>query len=67
MQKVAVDMMRIDSDSAVRRPIRSPKWPQTRPPIGLMTKEIANTANVASRPVAGEASGKKTRAMTVAR
>ena len=32
-----------------------------------MMNEIANTANVASSPVAGEESGKKTRAMVVAR
>ena len=60
MQNVDADMMRIDSDNAVRRPILSPKCPQTSPPIGRMTNEMANTANVASRPVVGAASGKKT-------
>ncbi len=37
-------MIKIDSESAVRRPILSPKCPHTMPPIGRTMNEIANTA-----------------------
>ncbi len=60
-------MMMIDHDSAARRPIRSPIAPQTMPPTGRITKEMANTAKVASRAAAGAISGKNTTAITVAK
>ena len=44
MTKVAPDMMKIESERVFCRPIRSPKWPQTMPPIGRTMKESAKTA-----------------------
>ena len=67
MTVVAPDMIRIDQDSAVLRPMRSPMLPQTMPPIGRMTKESAKTAKVASSAACGAISGKKTAAITVAK
>src|SRR6478735_12232634 len=63
MQKVAPDMIRIDRERAVRRPTRSPMWPQTKPPSGRTRNEIAKRANVSRRAVWGLDSGKKTAAM----
>ncbi|MCY1462897.1 hypothetical protein D9M71_807200 [compost metagenome] len=67
MQKVAPDMIRIDSDRALRRPKRSPIWPQTMPPMGRTMNDRANTAKAASSPVVLSACGKNTTAMTAAR
>ncbi len=65
--KVAADMMRMDSDNAVRLPTRSPKCPQKIPPIGRMTNDTANTAKVDSSPAVADDSGKNTTAIVVAR
>ena len=67
MQNVAPDMIRMDSDSAVRRPTLSPMWPQTNPPSGRTRNEIANRAKVSRSPVWGSDSGKKTVAIVTAR
>ncbi|MOA68808.1 hypothetical protein D3C78_1966110 [compost metagenome] len=67
MQKVEIDMIRIDNDSAFRRPWRSPKWPQTTPPNGRTRNDRANTAKVASKPLVLSVCGKNVAAMMVAR
>ena len=67
MQTVAPDMIRIDQDSAVRRPTRSPIRPQMIPPSGRIKKEMANTAKVASSAVVGSDSGKNTLEIVAAR
>jgi hypothetical protein len=43
--------MRIESESAERRPILSPKCPHTMPPSGRTMNEMANTAYAASSPL----------------
>ena len=67
MRKVEPDMMRIDHDSAQRRPKRSPHAPQTTAPTGRRRKDIANTpkADIVSTVLSLE--GKKTCPMTTAR
>ena len=67
MQNVATDMIRMESDSAVRRPTLSPMWPQTNPPSGRTKNEIANTREGRSSPVWRSDSGKKTVEMVTAR
>ncbi|MNE24448.1 hypothetical protein D3C80_1177380 [compost metagenome] len=67
IQKVEIDMIRIDQDSALRRPYLSPKCPQTSPPSGRTINDSANTANVASSAVVLSVCGKNVSAMTVAR
>lgn len=61
------DMMRIDQDSAHRRPLRSPSEPQMMPPMGRRMNDSAKIAKVCSIAVVLLAWGKKTTAMTVAR
>ena len=46
MKNVDPDMMRIDHDSAQRRPQRSPQAPHTTAPMGRRMNDIANTAYV---------------------
>src|SRR5829696_7710227 len=41
IRAVAIPIMRSDSISMVLRPILSPKWPKTSPPMGLATKPTA--------------------------
>ena len=67
MQNVETDMIRMDRESAVRRPSLSPRCPQTKPPNGRTKNEMANRAKVASRAVCGSDSGKNTTAMVAAR
>ena len=59
MKNVDPDMIRIDQDSAQRRPQRSPHAPHTTAPIGGRMKDIANTAYVESSWTDLSASGKK--------
>ena len=59
MKNVDPAMMRIDQDSAQRRPQRSPQAPHTTAPIGRRMKDIANTAYVESNWTDLSASGKK--------
>ena len=58
MKNVDPDMMRIDHDSAQRRPQRSPHAPHTTAPIGRRMKDIANTAYVESNWIDLSAAGK---------
>ncbi len=44
--------------SILRRPTRSPKWPNTMPPSGRAMKPTPNVANDSRIPAAGEALGK---------
>ncbi len=53
MQNVAPDMIRMERESAVRRPTLSPIWPQTNPPSGRTRNEIANRAKVQQEPGLG--------------
>ena len=46
------------------RPMRSPKWPNTMPPIGRPMKPTANVPNAASVPTTGSSDGKKMRLKT---
>ena len=67
IRKVAPDMMRMDQDSAHRRPYRSPQLPQKSAPIGRRMKDSAKTAKVSNSAAVSSPSGKKTIAMTVAK
>jgi hypothetical protein len=49
-----------DHTSIGLRPIRSPKWANTAPPIGRAMKPTANEPNAASVPVTGSNAGKNT-------
>ncbi|SMX69270.1 hypothetical protein BLIN101_00730 [Brevibacterium linens] len=60
-------MMRIDTDSAERRPILSPICPQMKPPMGRTTKDTAKTAKVDRRARLPSDLGKKTSEIVVAK
>jgi hypothetical protein len=60
--------MRItDVASAARRPTRSPTAPRTIPPSGRMKNAIPNTASAESSAPVGDAEGKKTFPIVVAK
>ena len=59
MKNVDPDMIRIDQDSAQRRPHRSPQAPHTTAPMGRRMNDIANTAYIDSNWTGLSASGKK--------
>ena len=67
MRKEAPDMSRIDAASAERRPMRSPMWPQTTPPMGRQRNDSANSANVFTRAVRGVSFGKNVVEIAVAK
>ncbi|MFD7004507.1 MULTISPECIES: hypothetical protein [Rhodococcus] len=48
------------------RPMRSPKWPTTTPPIGRAMKPTENVANAASVPAMEEKDGKNNGPNTIA-
>jgi hypothetical protein len=58
IKAVAIPMMRSESMSIALRPILSPKWPKTRPPMGRATKPTAYVEAEASRPAVSLNSGK---------
>ena len=51
MAKVAMPIMSSDSTSRFLRPSRSPKWPNTTPPIGRAKNPTAKVAKLRSVPV----------------
>jgi hypothetical protein len=53
--------------SAMRRPMRSPMWPNSSPPSGRVTKATANTAYEATSDSRWFPSGKKFAANVAAR
>ncbi len=58
MPTVAAPIIVSDSTSIDLRPMRSPKWPMTTPPIGRAMKPTANVANAARVPANVDAPGK---------
>ena len=67
MRNVEPDMMRLDHDSAHRRPLRSPHTPHTTAPTGRRMKDMAKMAKVDISLTEASVSGKKTLPMTSAR
>ena len=59
-------MMSSESTSMVLRPILSPKWPKTSPPMGLATKPTAYVEAAASLPAVSLNSGKNSAGKTSA-
>ena len=59
MSAVAPPIRNIVSARVRLRPIRSPTWPKTKPPIGRTRKPTANVANDSSVPTNVVWSGKK--------
>ncbi|MCP9981197.1 hypothetical protein LUX32_28830 [Actinomadura madurae] len=67
MPRVATLISTTARVSAVRRPSRSPRWPNTTPPTGRMAKPTAKTAKVDSSRAVGSWPGKNWVAMVVAK
>jgi hypothetical protein len=59
IRAVAIPIMRSESTSMALRPILSPKWPKTSPPMGRATKPTAYVEAEASLPAVSLNSGKK--------
>ena len=64
MAAVAKDISTTIAASAPRRPKRSAHRPTRSAPSGLAKKEVANTANAGTRPLAPEPPGSRTTAST---
>ena len=65
MSVVATPIVTSVVTSVALRPIRSPRWPKTTPPMGRARNPTANVANAASVPVSDETFGKNCGANTV--
>ena len=59
-------MIIIVTTSIGLRPRRSPRWPNTMPPIGRVTKPAAKVVNAARVPVSGSNFGKNSALKTSA-
>ncbi len=59
-------MIIIVTTSIGLRPSRSPRWPNSTPPIGRVMKPAANVVNAASVPVSGSNFGKNSELKTSA-
>jgi hypothetical protein len=62
IRKVAIPIIRRVMTNIDLRPMRSPKWPQTMPPMGRAANPTAKVPNAASVPVRESNVGKNSRA-----